>query len=99
MCVVVSDDVLMAKAELAIVVPITSHEPRGVRAHVPLDPARDRIDSGPLRGSVLCDQIRAVSTTKYDETTNEGRFRRYAGTLSRGTMQKIESELAALLNL
>lgn len=38
MCVIVSDNVLRAKGELAIVVPINSREPRGVRAHVPLDP-------------------------------------------------------------
>lgn len=48
---------------------------------------------------MLCDQIRSVSTMKCDETTKQGRFRRFAGNLSMSTMQTVECELAALLGL
>lgn len=98
MCVVLSDEAILQKAELAAVVPITSHPPR-TRVHVPLDPKLDRTDKGPLSGSVLCDQVRTISTLKHVEGKRPGRFRRFAGTLSTATMLEVEDEVRNVLGL
>ena len=99
LCLVVSDQVLLAWTEIAIVVPLTGHELRNANCHEAPDGKKDKIDTGLLRGSILCEQVRAISTLRHKPPDQIGRFCGVrAGEVSKATLRKVLDRLNVLLS-
>jgi len=84
---VVSDDYFNeSPADLVMVLPITS-TPRNIPSHIKIDPPEGGVKKSSF---IKCDQIRTISKSRFIERL---------GTISDGTMAKIEDALRILLSL
>jgi mRNA interferase MazF len=86
-CLVVSADGLNhSRAELAIVIPITSKE-KGFPSHVEIEPPEGGLT---MRSFIKCEDIRSISTA---------RLQQRLGTVNLSTLSKVGEKLRLLLNL
>ena len=86
-CLVISADGLnQSRAELAIVIPITS-KAKGFPSHVIVDPPEGGLNVG---GFIKCEDIRSIST---------GRLLQRWGSVSVDTLAEVREKLRLLLNI
>lgn len=86
-CLIISDDGLNhSRAELTIVIPITS-KAKGIPSHVEINPPKGGLT---MRSFIKCEDIRSISVD---------RLARLLGTVNLSTLAQIREKLCLLLNL
>lgn len=82
-----ADEFNSSKAELVIVLPVTSKKKYALPTHVPIDPPEAGLT---MPSVILCDQLRTVSTD---------RLVRLLGAVEPATLEQVEPIVRALLGL
>ena len=86
-CLIISDDGLnSSRAELAIIIPITS-KAKGMPSHVEVNPPEGGLQ---VRSFIKCEDIRSISTN---------RLIKVIGTVNISTLDQVGQRLRLLLNL